>query len=506
MCGFPAFWKGVGVCSPSGSVGAAGRSGLSYSVAMRQWSNVISGRVVQVAGRWSCAIASVLLAGSAMGQDASGTAPVVPPPPAAAPVTPPADPTPEAESPIRPREPRTAAEGDEAELMLRDGRVISGKLIKKNESSVVFSVGGVPTTFELAAVDRITAVPPVEERYKALKAAIDPSDAPSLMRLAEWLRSHNRCDLALIEIDQALVVDPGNPDARSLRLLIVEQQKVEAASKKSRERQQAAAPQGVVPAPASETKPAKPVASPFPLLNEEQVNVIRVYEVNLNDPPKMLIARDVIDKFLAKYGGQRAEGRETIPASEQGRKIFATRKAAEILADMFALKAREFYPQVKVLENPESMKAFRDDVNRTWLVNSCATNKCHGGEEAGRLWLYDKKAASDAAAYTNFLILERFRIADDAGELTIPLINYAEPANSPLLQMGLPRAEANFKHPEIPAAKGRWKPTFRSVDDERFKQAVAWIKLMYPKRVDYPIDYTAPEPRGAKATSNESPR
>lgn len=392
--------------------------------------------------------------------------------------------------------PRVAGEGEEAELVLRDGRRIGGRLVSRSDTKIVFEVGGVPTTFESAAVDRIEAVPSVEDRYRALRASIDEADAQGLMRLAEWLRSRGRCDLALLEVDRALAADPGNPDGRALRLLIVEQQKLEEAARQAKERK-AAAPEADV----GSAKPkAKPEPAAFPLLTEEQVNVIRVYEVDLASPPKMVIARETIDAFLAKYAGQRPEGRETIPVNEQGRKIYAARKPVEILTDMFALKARDFYPKVQVLENPESMRRFRDDVNRTWLVNACATTRCHGGEEAGRLMLFDRKAASDVAAYTNFLILDRFRVAGEDGRRTVPLINYAEPASSPLLQMGLPRDEATIKHPDLPAAMaGRWRPVFRSPQDDRFRRAVEWIRSMYGakdgKRPEYPITYEPPQPR-----------
>ncbi len=378
---------------------------------------------------------------------------------------------------------------------MRDGRRIAGRLVSRSETKIVFEVGGVPTTFESGAVDRIETVPSVEERYRALRASIDEADAQGLMRLAEWLRSRGRCELALLEVDRALAADPGNPDGRALRLLIVEQQKLEEAARLAKERK-AEAP-GVEVAPAPRTRPE---AAAFPLLTDEQINVIRVYEVDLDAPPKMVIAREAIDEFLARYAGQRPEGRETIPINEQGRKIYAARKPVEILTDMFALKARDFYPKVQVLENPESMRRFRDDVNRTWLVNACATTRCHGGEEAGRLMLFDRKAASDAAAYTNFLILDRFRMKGEDGRQTVPLINYAEPAASPLLQMGLPRDEARITHPELPASMaGRWRPAFRSPQDERFRRAVEWIRSMYGakdgKRPEYPVVYEPPQPR-----------
>jgi hypothetical protein len=403
--------------------------------------------------------------------------------------------------------PVRAAEGDEAEMLLRDGRTISGKVIRVSDESVIFEVGGVPTKFELRSIERVSPVAPFEDRYKALQSSIDSSDAQGLMRLAEWLNKHAHPELAIIEIDRALAADPGNPDARSLKLLISEQAKIAAASKLAADKKKATqatdGPGTQTPKPAASERPAKTVHD-FPLLNADQINTLRVYEVDLADPPKMTIARDVITQFLDKYGGQKAENHETIPTTEQGRKMFAARKPEEILDEMFAIKARDFYPRVKVLENPKSLQLFRENVNRSWLVNSCATNRCHGGEEAGKLWLYDKKPMTDSAAMTNFFILEQFRISGEDGKRTIPLINYAEPANSPLLQLGLPRASAGFKHPESGGRdKGRWRPAFQSQDDEQFKRAVEWIRQMYPKRTAYPIDYTPPVPH-AKGIAPES--
>ena len=63
----------------------------------------------------------------------------------------------------------------------------------------------------------------------------------------------------------------------------------------------------------------------------------------MNNPPKMTIAREVIDKFLDRYAGQAMNARGTIPTKEAGeaaRAIYARKKPSDILADMFALKAR----------------------------------------------------------------------------------------------------------------------------------------------------------------------
>lgn len=381
------------------------------------------------------------------------------------------------------------------ELTLSDGRTVRGKLIKRDQDEVVILLGDVATTFSTRAVASIREVAPLEARYRELKAAIETTDSPGLMRLADWLYRNERYDLAVIEIDNAIKADPGNYDARELRLIIVEQQKVAEASRLAREKREAQRKNAQTTEDQGNQDPdavkqAETKASAVPLISEDDINIIRVYEVDLNNPPKLTIAPDVVEAFVNKFAGTRVEGSGTIPTSEQGRRIYARRKPVEILSDIFTLRAREFYPKVKVLENPRSMQLFRDNVNRGWLVNSCATTKCHGGEEAGRLRLYDKKQASDVAAYTNFIILERFRLPGPDGKRTVPLINYTEPANSPLLQMGLPRTDATITHPEL--GKVKMRPAFLSNKDERFQQTVEWIKAMYPKRPEYPISYVAP--------------
>jgi hypothetical protein len=157
---------------------------------------------------------------------------------------------------------------------------------------------------------------------------------------------------------------------------------------------------------------------------------------------------------------------------------------------MFRVRARDLYGEVKVLDHPRSMQQFRDQVHRSWVVNSCATTRCHGGSDAGRLMLSSRRQASDAAVYTNFLILERFRLEDGT-----PLINYDDPARSPLLHLGLPRDISRFPHPVVPTQDGRgdlWRPVFRNPGDRRFQEAIDWMNAMYRPRPEYPVDYTPP--------------
>jgi hypothetical protein len=179
-----------------------------------------------------------------------------------------------------------------------------------------------------------------------------------------------------------------------------------------------------------------------------------------------------------------------MPRTREGQAALYRASPARILDLMFRVRARNLYSEVKVLDQPRSMRQFRDELHRSWIINSCATTRCHGGNEAGRLRLHNRRPGSDQTLYTNFLILERFRLADDT-----PLINYEDAGRSPLLHMGLPRDSSRFAHPVVPGADGRgdlWKPAFRSPTDRRFLEATEWIMSMYRPRPDYPIEYTPP--------------
>ncbi|HYF14641.1 MAG TPA: hypothetical protein VD971_06155 [Phycisphaerales bacterium] len=405
-------------------------------------------------------------------------APPGPAPPAAAVAVPPAD------------EPR------ETELILSDQQRVTGVLVDANSTSVVLMIDGVRTTFPAAQVQSRRALPTVEERYAVLRSAIDDGDADALLNLARWLRDRKRYGLALREASRVLEIEPTNPQANELAVYLREQIKLEAIKReRTATRDPSMRPVGPLVGP----RPAPQQRETFPLLTDEQMNLLRVFEVDLRDPPAMIIRRKTAERLLEKYGGQIVQGRGVVPVAPEAREQFLRQKPAEILSWMFDLRAREFYPEVEVLENPRSLRAFRDNVHRTWLMNSCATTRCHGGEEAGRLYLYNRKQGSDRSALTNFLIIERFRTTSGDG-----LINYREPARSILLQMGLPREQAAYPHPEVKGVGKVWKPAFDSPDDPRFRDAVRWISLMYPNRTDYPIDFRPPVPGPLETTPPES--
>lgn len=383
-------------------------------------------------------------------------------------------------------EERDPQRGDEVVARFEDGRRMRGKFISDDGITLFMEVAGVELEIPRSKVSDLVVLDPPLVRYERMRRMV--GDNPDqIVNLAEWCRRQGLYAQGLAQVERALDLDPHHGDALRLKTLIERQY----ALHKSR-KDDAGSPERDEAEPRERPRFERRLPpSEFPLLNEEQINLMNVYEVDLNDPPRMVIPRDTVEELIRRYSSH-----PLVPATREGRREVLRMSETEILDLMFRLRARELYSQVEVLESPRSLKLFREKINSGWLVNQMATTRCHGGRDAGRLLLTNRKPGSNEAAYTNLLILERFTL--DTGE---PLINYDQPELSPLLQMGLPRDDTAFPHPEVYG----WRPVFRSRDDRAFRLTVEWIESMYRPRPDYPIEYEPPVSESAGEPDQEFP-
>ena len=364
---------------------------------------------------------------------------------------------------------------------------MGGFLVSRTEKETVIRIEGVNSPVPEADIDRVEILPSVEDRYALLKKAIPADDVDRLLMLVQWLLARKQFDLAMTELEPLVKNHPESMEARRLKTLVEQQRMVDKASADAR------AKRGDVPSGLPGDGPKK---GSFSTLSPDDVNTIRVFQVNLDDPPRMVVPREMIDELIRKYAD-----RPQIPSTQEGREALYRKRPGQILRLAFELKARELYGMARVLEDPKPMKVFRDDVWRGWVLSSCATSRCHGGEEAGRLWLLGVKTGAEATVYTNFMVMHQFKLADGT-----PLINYDKPAESPLLQMALKPEVSKRPHPRVDAVgKGdKYRPVFGSPEDRRFQEAVEWIKSMYvPQGRDYPVSYTPPVPAGAKGLGSD---
>lgn len=373
----------------------------------------------------------------------------------------------------------TPDEDERTELVvhLKDGRRFTGPVVRESASEVVIKIAGIAQAFPTSEVDRLEVLEPVMERYRKLHEAVG-NDPEQIANLAEWLRQRGKYELALTEITHALAIDKTHAPSLKLKYLLEQQIILKHKSvKRAPEAPDAGAPVRAAPLKARE----------FPLLSADDVRLIKIFETNLDEKPRVLIDRATVTKMLEKYSDH-----PLVPITREGREAMLRQSPLETLDLMFKLQARDFYPQVDVLDQPKAFVMLRDQISRTWLINSCSTTLCHGGTEAGRLALYNHSPNSERTVYTNFYILSKYHLAGGA-----PLINWDEPEKSPLLQMGLPRGKSRRPHPEVPhrvSGYDMFKPTFQTTDDPQFKQAVEWIRSLYRPRPEYPISYTPLRP------------
>ena len=232
-------------------------------------------------------------------------------------------------------------------------------------------------------------------------------------------------------------------------------------------------------------EPSNPGAAPRPeellprnVLSSDDVNIIRVYEINFNDPPKVNVSNEGIRQLILRYGSS-----SLIPATTQERNQLYQRSGIELARLFFDLRARDLYRYIEVEGDPPSLAKFRTRVHNSWLIPSCGTSQCHGGVKAGRFFLYTKHAKEDRLRYTNLLELLSFKVDGR------PMVNFEDPESSLLIQYATARNQARFPHPDV---KG-YRPVFNQYTPQLHSDTVEWIRSMYQPRPTYPVEWTPPK-------------
>jgi len=361
----------------------------------------------------------------------------------------------------------------ECVVVFATGRTLTGILMDSNDQSIVLRINGIDTTYRRARIASVKFLPPIETRFKVMRDATPDSDIDARLMLVDWLRDRRAYQLAIQELDSILEAEPYHSQAKILKTWLEQHLKL-AQSKKLRSKTN----QQTIPS----TKDT------IPLLSQEQINLIRVFEIDLSNPPKILVDDSVIQDLMRRSP-------DSFPVNERDRQAMLDGSDLDKLKILFRNKARDLYANVQVLEDPESFTDFKQNIaGRTaWLTNGCATARCHGGDQAGDFQLVSRKPNSAQALYTNFVILDQFTLKDGS-----PLINHTDPDRSPLIQMGLVRSKSLYPHPDVdPSQYGRdWRAVFRSTKATNFKRSASWIRSLYTPRPDYGFTHppTAPQP------------
>ncbi len=364
--------------------------------------------------------------------------------------------------------------GDDVRVVVDTGEAFfDGTLEAQTEDQLILSIRGVLLPLDRERVVSVTVRLTPAQRYRDIRPTIRDDDLPRLLALVRYLERNTLYDEAMRELEGILSRDPDNEEARRLAK-VVEQLIVLQELREQRQR----SGEGENPIEAPETprdRSSMPDRNNFETLSKEQINLIKVYEIDLKAEPRLIIQRSTVDEILKRYAEH-----PLVPITREGKEAFYRKTPVEILDIMFRVGARDLYKEVQVLGQPESMQKFRNDISARWLTNRCATTRCHGGSEAGRLRLLNRSPNSEPTVYSNFLLLDRFDT-----RRPVPMIDYTNPTDSLLLQMALPREDVLYPHPDV---KG-WRPVFVNDRSPQYRAAVAWMRMMYQPRPDYPIEY-----------------
>ncbi len=350
------------------------------------------------------------------------------------------------------------------------GRQLTGILMASREDDIVLRINGIDTTYRRARIANVKFLPSVEERFNKFRSALPDEDIEGRLLLVDWLRDRRAYQLAIEELGSILELKPHHPQAKLLKTWLEQHLKL-AKSKANK-------PQSTPRVTIHEPKTG------LPLLSDEQVNLIRVYEIDLKNPPKLVIEDNTLRALMRRSP-------ELFPSDERERDAILKWSPIEQLRLLFRHKARDLYSEIRVLEDPDAFQDFKKYIagHTGWLINGCATTRCHGGDQAGDLRLANHNPNSPRSLYTNFLILDRYTMDDGT-----PLINLNEPERSPLIQMGLVRSRSLYPHPDVDQTKfGRdWRPVFQNTNATNLKRTADWIRTLYTPRPEYGFEYPPP--------------
>lgn len=387
------------------------------------------------------------------------------------------------------------ASAREATLKLQDGRKITGDLVAETADTVIIKVAGIETTFAREQIVSIEVEKTLAEQFAEQREQIKDDDYNGRYTLARKMfetRSTEGYKLAQGELDSILKANPDHQMAKLLKNVVAERLKLQ--PKDPDDPNDPVRPDPPVgPNDPKDPDPVDPGEGPRKLTAEE-INLIKVWETDLNNNPKVVVPRKVLEKVLEDY-----QSNEVMAdyRGDRGRRKFLALDGAEQLRTIFKLRARTLYKEVLIRTDPPNLATFRQKIHRQYVIGYCG--RCHGEGKARGLYIVTRPALTEQTAMQNLMILRTTKASND-----FYLIDPQNVTRSPLLQYGLPRNQAVSGHPEV---KG-FQPYFRTGDkDFKYKILADWIAdTLHKESGGYPgVEFTPPVPGAAAAPKPAEP-
>lgn len=346
-------------------------------------------------------------------------------------------------------------------VTMSDGSRLEGEVIERNNDVVVkrYGVETVVQREQILSIDYRT----FEERFRLQMAELDPSDSEGRIQLAREAFERREYSLAIEAIDQAVLIDPINISARDLADVIRRQAQVDASD--------------------ASTKSAPPVSRPRSrregLMNEDQINRIRLYEMRPGDRQMRIHFRaKVRQRYVAQHPPMTFRQFNAQSDVDQALMI-RDHGSADMIDDL------------RVMNDPPALEIFVNQIEPT-IVRGCATSRCHGGPNGGDFRLISPSTSRESR-YTNYHIVMNYarRIEADSNKVFAApigeMVRRGQSANSLLTQYALPRNKTTMPHPDVK----RFSPLVYSADHSIYQDMVMWMdNLLQPLAPEYGFEFS----------------
>ncbi len=374
-----------------------------------------------------------------------------------------------------------AAQAREAVVTTIDGGRFAGKVLVDNESGITLVYSGIKVPIPRNQIKYVKYLETIEQQYAQRRAAIEDENVDKRYLLAYWLFENKAYKLAKQELDSLKTAFPNDP--RIDRLGSIVSARIKLLQKPP---QPTNGDQKTSPSLATSSS-VGPTTSSRPMLTAEQINLIKVYEIDLSKKPTVVVPRQVIEEVLTDYANHPA-----VPTDKRQRAALRKAPGYEQLELLFDLKARSLYSKTRVIGDPTTMREFRTKIHQRYVLSYCGTVACHGRADTDGFALARLRPNSEATVYTNFYTLHSTTINGQE------VIDRQEPNRSLLLQYGMAPANTQTPHPEVAG----WRPRFHNAQDQLYSLIGTWINSLWTPTPDYGIE---PNPQPDQDPQDETP-
>jgi tetratricopeptide (TPR) repeat protein len=350
--------------------------------------------------------------------------------------------------------------GAQGVLRTVTGQAIEGDIEERREDIVVTRKGMQQhiARNQVASINYLTTI--AKELHDDL-AKLPPEDWAGRVTLSRRAFDAGEYALARDLAQQALDINPNSREAVDMIDLARRQAVLELRA-------------------ASATRPATQPREALHLLDDQEINVIRQFEVQDSD-------RRVRIKFLNDVKKRFA----SLP--QRGRSFYELSNFQQAIAIINEgdLQMRR---DVVIADDPMALREFKSLQRQ--ILAGCGTVGCHAPGSGIGVVLFPM-SENEAATYTNFYILSTYWRETNAGGdgafgnsgTHYRMIDRQNPAQSLLLQYALPQAVADVPHPKAPG----FRPMIQNRNDAMYNRVATWIgQTLRPVEPTYNLDYIPP--------------